>query len=258
MSIEKIAIIGGTDKQGNPEPIKEVEIKKGEIVSLVGPTGSGKSCLMSDLDKLAQKDTITKREILINGQKPTPEMKKKIKKMVGFITQNMQFFCNLSVYEFLKLHAESRGLKFDNSLVEKVLFLANQITGEPINPNLDLTVLSGGQARALMIADIALISDTPIFLIDELENAGIVRDKALEVLLKEGKIILISTHDPILALMGNKRIVFRNGAMTKVIESSNKERVVAKRVARVDHSLQKLRDFVRNGELIESLEGYEL
>ena len=65
-SIEKITIICGIDKDGSPEPVKEVEIRKGEIVSLVGPTGSGKSCLMSDLDKLAQKDTITGRQILIN------------------------------------------------------------------------------------------------------------------------------------------------------------------------------------------------
>ncbi len=109
-----------------------------------------------------------------------------------------------------------------------------------------------------MIADIAVISDTPILLIDELENAGILRDKALEILLKEGKIVLIATHDPVLALMAQRRIVFKNGAMVKVIESSNKEKVVAKRVARIDHSLEKLRNCVRSGELIESLEGYEL
>jgi ABC-type lipoprotein export system ATPase subunit len=258
MQIDRITILGGTDKNGNPEPVREVEIIKGEIVSLVGPTGSGKSCLMSDLDKLAQKDTITRREVLICGQKPPAAIKSKIKKMVGFISQNMQFFCNLSVLDFIKLHAESRELSFDEELLGRVMFLANQITGEPINPNLNLTVLSGGQTRALMIADIAVISDTPILLIDELENAGILRDKALEILLKEGKIVLIATHDPVLALMAQRRIVFKNGAMVKVIESSNKEKVVAKRVARIDHSLEKLRNCVRSGELIESLEGYEL
>jgi ABC-type lipoprotein export system ATPase subunit len=258
MQIDSITILGGTDKNSNPEPVKEVEILKGEIVSLVGPTGSGKSCLMSDLDKVAQRDTITKREILICGQKPTEGVKSKIKKMVGFISQNMQFFCNLNVSDFLKLHAESRELSFDEGLLNRVLYLANQITGEPINPILNLTVLSGGQTRALMIADIAVISDTPVLLIDELENAGILRDKALEILLEEGKIVLIATHDPVLALMAQRRIVFKNGAMIKVIESSNKERVVAKRIARIDHSLEKLRNCVRGGEIVESLEGYEL
>jgi ABC-type lipoprotein export system ATPase subunit len=258
MQIDRITILGGNDKDGKPEPVKEIEIVKGEIVSLVGPTGSGKSCLMSDLDKLAQRDTLTRREILISGQKPQSDVKAKIRKMVGLISQNMQFFCNLNVVDFLKLHAESRELTFDEKLVSRVLSLANQITGEPINPSLNLTVLSGGQTRALMIADIAVISDTPILLIDELENAGILRDKALEILLKEGKIVLIATHDPVLALMAQRRIVFKNGAMVKVIESTNKERVVAKRVARIDHSLEKLRNCIRGGEILESLEGYEL
>ena len=58
--------------------------------------------------------------------------------------------------------------------------------------------------------------------------------------------------------MAKRRIVFKNGAMIKVIESSNKERVVAKRIARIDHSLEKLRNCVRGGEIVESLEGYEL
>jgi ABC-type lipoprotein export system ATPase subunit len=43
-------------------------IKKGDIVSIVGPTGSGKSRLLADIEWTAQGDTPTLRKILINGE----------------------------------------------------------------------------------------------------------------------------------------------------------------------------------------------
>ena len=55
----------------------------------------------------------------------------------------------------------------------EVLALANEITPEPVALRQGLNQLSGGQSRALMIADIARICDSPIVLIDEIENAGI-------------------------------------------------------------------------------------
>ena len=46
MDIKEIKILGGYDKFGNPEKVKELTVKKGEIVGVVGPTGSGKSNLI--------------------------------------------------------------------------------------------------------------------------------------------------------------------------------------------------------------------
>jgi hypothetical protein len=51
-----------------------------------------------------------------------------------------------------------------------------------------------------MIADIALISDAPVVLIDEVENAGIDKHLAVESLAGHGKITIIATHDPVLML----------------------------------------------------------
>ena len=45
-------------------------LKTGNIVSIVGPTGSGKSRLLGDIECLAQGDTPTKRQILLNGKVP--------------------------------------------------------------------------------------------------------------------------------------------------------------------------------------------
>ncbi|MCD8568309.1 MAG: hypothetical protein LRY50_08180 [Geovibrio sp.] len=76
--------------------------------------------------------------------------------------------------------------------------------GEKFKPDTPVTSLSGGQSRALMIADTAFLSKSPVVLVDEIENAGIDRKKALELLVKEEKLVLMATHDPILALMGSK------------------------------------------------------
>lgn len=71
--IEEITIMGGFDKLGNPEPVNKVIIKKGEIFGVVGPTGSGKSSLIGDIEQLSQEDTFSKRKILVNGKAPSYE-----------------------------------------------------------------------------------------------------------------------------------------------------------------------------------------
>lgn len=75
-----------------------------------------------------------------------------------------------------------------------------------------------------MIADTAILSSSPIVLIDEIENAGIDRKKALDLLVNENKIVLMATHDPILALMADKRIVINNGGIVGIYETTKKEK----------------------------------
>ena len=132
----------------------------------------------------------------------------------------------------------------------KVIELANTLTGEPINPEYQLTILSGGQSRALMVADIAVISDSPIVLIDEIENAGIKKQEALRLLSGEGKIVVVVTHDPMLALMATRRIVMKNGGMTKVISTNDEEQRIFKDIERVDGWLTGLRETIRQGEVV--------
>jgi len=73
-SVDSITIIGGNDKNGNSEDV-HLTLKKGEIICIVGPTGSGKSRLLEDIECLAQCDTPTNRQILINDEAPTEEIR---------------------------------------------------------------------------------------------------------------------------------------------------------------------------------------
>ncbi|MFZ2534910.1 MAG: ATP-binding cassette domain-containing protein [Methanothrix sp.] len=244
-----LTVLGGVDKCGNQDLVNEIEISRGEIIGIVGPTGSGKSTLISDIEQFALGDTPTGRSILINGQVPKNEQRyDPRKKLVAQLSQNMHFLADMQVGEFLRMHAKSRGK--DPNQADKVIELANTLTGEPISPEFQLTILSGGQSRALMVADIAVISDSPIVLIDEIENAGIKKQEALRLLSGEGKIVVVVTHDPMLALMATRRIVMKNGGMTKVISTNDEEQRIFKDIERVDGWLTGLRETIRQGEVV--------
>ena len=116
----------------------------------------------------------------------------------------MNFIMDLSVKEFLEMHAQSRMIENSVEVIERIMQSANDLAGECFSSDTPVTGLSGGQSRALMIADTAILSASPIVLIDEIENAGIDREKALRLLVSEDKIVLMATHDPLLALNGGR------------------------------------------------------
>lgn len=252
--IEKITILPGVNKFGEKETFERIDIKKGEIVAIVGPTGAGKSQLLYDIEKLAQKDTKSKRTILVNDKKPSKELRFDPKrKLIACLSQSMNFLTDICVKDFLTLHLRARGKKFDSELIKEVIEEANEITGEPILPESNLLNLSGGQSRALMVSDIANISISPVILIDEIENAGINKEKAIQILVEEGKIVLIVTHDPVLALNADKRIVIKNGGIVKILKTDLKEKGIGHYFNWIDNYNMEIREKIRRGEKIEKV-----
>ncbi|KXS48479.1 MAG: ABC transporter [Halanaerobium sp. T82-1] len=244
-----LSILAGKDKDGELENYDKLDIKSGEIISIVGPTGSGKSRLLADIEWTAQGDTPTERQILINDE--VPDKKWRFtggKKLVAQLSQNMNFVMDLSVIEFLNLHAESRLIDNQEEVVERIFAEANQLAGEQFSRDAQITSLSGGQSRALMIADTAILSSSPIILIDEIENAGINREKALELLVGEEKVVLMATHDPILALMGDKRIIINNGGIKDIIKTTAEEKELMQELKVLDKVMTDLREDLRYGK----------
>ena len=247
--VHSLTILPGTDKTGQPEGFRELVVRKSEVISIVGPTGSGKSRLLGDIEWVAQKDTPTSRQVLINDDIPDASWRfSSSKKLVAQLSQNMNFVMDLSVREFVELHAESRMVENREEIVGRIIDEANKLAGEQFRPETPITSLSGGQSRALMIADTAILSQSPIILIDEIENAGIDRKKALNLLLSEEKIVLMATHDPVLALMGDRRIVIRNGGIAKVLETTEEERAILGKLEELDRTLLQYRTRLRMGE----------
>ncbi len=253
MNINKISILSGFDKHGNPEKFERIDIYKGEIFSIVGPTGSGKSSLIDDIEQIAQGDTFSKRRILFDDKVPSlDDRANPRKKVVAQLSQTMNFLADMSVEDFILLHSKCRGIKENHT--NRVIELANSLTGEPIMKDFNLTILSGGQSRALMVADVAIISNSPIVLIDEIENAGIRKKEAMDVLSGHGKIVLVVTHDPVLALMAKKRIIMKNGGIYKIQIAREEDKEILHKLSFIDDIMLKMREEIRSGETIENFE----
>ena len=248
-SVRSLTILPGTDKSGTAENFTDLVLYPSQIISIVGPTGSGKSRLLADIEWTAQHDTPTGRTILINGESPDKAIRFSINnKLVAQLSQNMNFVMDLSVREFIELHAESRMVEDKEGAVQRIIEAANTLAGEQFRLDTPITALSGGQSRALMIADTAILSSSPIVLIDEIENAGIDRKKALQLLVSNDKIVLMATHDPALALYADKRIVIKNGGIHAVIETSAQEKQILTELEAMDMKIQTMRVKLRAGE----------
>lgn len=250
--VASVTICGGRDKRGQAESVT-LELVPGEVTSIVGPTGSGKSRLLADIEWMAQGDTPTGRRILVNGRVPDPELRFSLEhKLVAQLSQNMNFVMDASVADFVSMHAEARGIQA-GTLVDSIIERANQLAGESFQASTPVTALSGGQSRALMIADTAFLSSSPVVLIDEVENAGIDRKRALELLVSQDKIVLIATHDPILALMAQRRVVIANGGISRILNTSQAERDNLAALEEMDARICALRQRLRRGDAIESV-----
>ena len=195
----------------------------------MGNTGSGKSRLIKDVEQLAQGDSVTGRTILLDGTPVSRSRRQMLSgQMVAHLGQNMRFVLDTTVKEFLEL--------------------VNDITPEPVSLEQNLNQLSGGQSRALMIGDISLICDSPIVLIDEIENAGIDKQKALNLLCRQDKLVLVVTHDPHTALMSEQRIVLSGGAITAVVRRTPTEEILYRQLE-TEYQKQRLyQTLLRKGE----------
>jgi ABC-type lipoprotein export system ATPase subunit len=249
--IESITILGGQGKTGRAEPVERIHLEMGDVVSIVGPTGSGKTTLINDIELFADGNTPTGRRLLINGERPPVEYRDNPAcNPIALITQHTTFLSDLPVREFLQTHARIRSSVNTQigGMLEQTLDFANQLTGEPILLDSRMTELSGGQTRALLIADATIICNTPIVLLDEVENAGIHRTRALELLRQYRKIFIFVTHDPRIALLSDYRLVMQSGMVNKILHTDEEERQCALQVSRLDDMLSNLREKIRLGQ----------
>ena len=127
-----------------------VEIKKGELVAIIGKSGSGKTTLLNMIGGL---DTPTSGEIYI-GEKEISrlsddELTESRRNRIGFIFQNYNLIPVLNVYENITFPVQLDGRKPDDNYIEdmlKVLEISSKKTALPSS-------LSGGQQqRVIMVS----------------------------------------------------------------------------------------------------------
>ena len=207
---------------GEIEALRDVnlEINKGDFVSLIGPSGCGKTTF---LRVVAALDKHTSGSISVNGL--TPE-EARLKRAYGYVFQAASLFPWRNIAKNIKLPLEIMGYstKEMDQRVKKVMKLVHLEGFEKKFP----WQLSGGMQQRVSIAR-ALAFDAEILLMDEPFGAldEIVRDHLNEQLLElwnqTGKTIGFVTHSiPEAVFLSTKIVVMssRPGQVKKVIESS--------------------------------------
>jgi ABC-type lipoprotein export system ATPase subunit len=137
-------------------------------------------------------------------------------------------------------------------LLDETINLANTFTGEKISLKSRMSALSGGQTRSIMIADALIVGDTPILLLDEIENAGIFKNRVMQAIQGGNKAVVLVTHDPYLALTADRRIVMRNGGVHSVIEPTGQEQDIIEYLALIETKLNQIREKIRLGTAFSS------
>src|SRR5512142_2629083 len=108
--IDRITIHGGRGKDGQPEAVSRVDLLMGEMVSIVGPTGSGKTTLINDLELFANRNTPTGGQALLDGRVPNGDCQSDpASHPIALITQHTSFVSGLPVEAFLSIHARVRN-----------------------------------------------------------------------------------------------------------------------------------------------------
>lgn len=194
-----------------------IEIMKGEFVSIMGPSGSGKSTLLYLLGGL---DHPTSGSIQIEGTE-LASMKDKEqslmrRRQVGFVFQFYNLIPNLTVEENILLPVLLDGHKL--KAYEKKLSEILSIVGLGERRHHTPRELSGGQQQRVAIAR-ALINEPDIILADEpIGNLDSKTGTEIMVLLQrinqeQGKTIVQVTHSNEAAAYGNRTIQVRDGSV---------------------------------------------
>ena len=186
----------------------------GEFVAVIGPSGSGKSTLMNIIGCL---DLADEGEYMLNGQLIDDYTERQLgeirNKEIGFIFQQFNLLPKLTAYENVELPLVYQGLpmgerkkRVTDSLAK--VGLSDRMKHKP-------TELSGGQqqrvaiARALSTHPTLILADEPTGNLDSKSGKEIM--SLLNSLHREGRGIMLITHDNDVANMASRRLHMLDG-----------------------------------------------
>jgi putative ABC transport system ATP-binding protein len=195
-----------------------IQIKRGEVVSIMGPSGSGKSTLMNILGCL---DRPTSGEYCLDGESVANLQAEQLAEIrnrkVGFVFQSFNLLPRSTALANVELplrYAPPNGRK-RRELAEEALVdvgLGDRITHRP-------NELSGGQQQRVAIAR-ALVNDPAIVMADEptgnldSKSGEEIMDLLLRINQERNATLIIVTHDPEIAELTQRVIHIRDGVVS--------------------------------------------
>ncbi len=204
-----------------------LKVKKSEIIVILGPSGSGKTTLLNILSGL---DRPTSGSILFNGKDLAKVSESKITKFrkdnLGFIFQTYNLLEHLNVRENVLVGSKLGKNKVDIDEIIKVVGLTR-------HKKKYMHELSGGEQQRVSIAR-ALAKNPSIMFADE--PTGALDEKTGKVVLKclvdannkLGTTMIIVTHNPGIAQIGDRVLHVNSGNIDKII--INEKRVDPKEI----------------------------
>ncbi|CAI2668046.1 Macrolide export ATP-binding/permease protein MacB [Apilactobacillus kunkeei] len=191
-----------------------LSFEKGEMVSILGESGGGKSTLMNIIGGL---DSKYEGDVLLNGSSLKHDTDKQLdeyrRKTIGFIFQSFNLISHLTILDNVLVPLEMTTLSKKEQVARAKELLAKVGLSDHINkyPN----QLSGGQkqrvsiARALAGDPEMLIADEPTGALDPENTTEILQ--ILDNIAKEGKLVLTVTHSQKVADYGTRIVHMTNG-----------------------------------------------
>lgn len=200
----------------------DLVIDEGEYVSITGPSGGGKSTLLSVLGLLV---TATGGEYYLNGTEVTEisqsEKARVRNRQIGFIFQAFNLISEMTVFQNVELPLTYRKELNSDQRRDAVVKALEQVEMEHRQSHFP-SQLSGGQqqrvavARALVGNPKFLLADEPTGNLDS-KNSQVVMD-LLSSLHKQGSTIVMVTHDPVSAGKAERQVSLFDG---KIVEDSH-------------------------------------
>jgi len=193
-----------------------LRVEKGEYVTIIGPSGSGKSTLMNLIGCL---DTADSGTYLLNGKPIRKYREKQLaevrSKQIGFIFQGLNLLPKLSALENVELPMIYQGVRATERKKRAVAALERVWLGGRMKhrPN----QLSGGQqqrcaiARAIAVNPSLILADEPTGNLDQKTGREILN--IFDELHQAGNTIVLITHDPKVALCGQRMIRIEDGRL---------------------------------------------